>query len=185
MNLTGTPTLFTKRCTLRRMVPDDYRMMYENWAKYEEVCRFFPFHPIADIEIYREKVNKWCSSYASPSYLHWVIVWNQSGEVIGTINLGNVDEASEMADTAYMLSPRYWGLGIMTEALQAVLSYAFGEAGFNRVQAEVFDGNAASARVLAKCSMQLEGVARQRYRKDGQWIDVAQYAVLKRDYCSL
>lgn len=182
MHLTGTPILKTERCVLRRIVPDDYRMMYENWARFEEVCRFFPFHPIPDIEIYREKVNKWCSNYASPSYLHWVIEWKESGEVIGTINLGNVEETSEMADTAYMLSPRYWNMGIMTEVLQAVLAYAFEVAGFNRIQAEVFDGNAASACVLTKCGMQLEGIARQKYHKDGQRIDAAQYAIVKQDY---
>lgn len=47
---------------------------------------------------------------------------------------------------------------------------------------EVFDGNIASARVLTKCGMQLEGVARQKYRKDGKWIDAAQYAILKKDH---
>lgn len=51
MNKIGTKIIDTERCTLRRIVPDDYQMMYENWAKLEKVCRYFPFNPVTDIEI--------------------------------------------------------------------------------------------------------------------------------------
>jgi len=66
--------------------------------------------------------------------------------------------------------------------LRAVLNYAFGKVGLNRVQADVFDGNIASERVLKKCGMQLEGIARQKYYKNGRFIDAAQYAVLRSDF---
>lgn len=55
MNKIGTKIIDTERCILRRIVPDDYQMMYENWAKYEEVCRYFPFNPVTDMEIYKER----------------------------------------------------------------------------------------------------------------------------------
>ena len=125
MNKIGTKIIDTERCILRRIVPDDYQMMYENWAKYEEVCRYFPFNPVTDIEIYKEKVHKWADNYESDTYFHWVIEWKENHELIGTINLGNVEESCFMSDTCYMLSPQYWGQGIMTEVLQAVLKYAF------------------------------------------------------------
>ena len=31
MNLIGTKNIETERCKLRRIIPDDYSMMYENW----------------------------------------------------------------------------------------------------------------------------------------------------------
>ncbi len=121
-------------------------MMYENWAKLEEVCRYFPFNPVMDIEIYKEKVHKWANNYESNTYFHWVIEWKENHELIGTIK------------------------------------YAFEEIELNRVQAEVFDGNIASAHVLVKCGMQFEGIARQKYYKNGRFIDTAQCAVLKCDF---
>ena len=39
----------------------------------------------------------------------------------------------------------------------------------------------ASERVLTKCGMQLEGIARQKHYKNGRFIDAAQYAVLRND----
>ena len=182
MNLIGTRQLETDRCLLRRIRPDDCETMYENWARYEEVCRYFPFYPVHDIEEYREKVNRWASSYRSGDYFHWVIEWKENGQLIGTINLGNVEEACFMSDTCFMLSPKFWGKGIMTEVLHAVLRYAFCDIGLNRVQAEVFQGNDASARVLEKCGMKYEGMARQKYYKDEVFIDADQYAAIREDY---
>ena len=59
MNMIGTQNIETKRCLLRRIRLEDYKMMYENWAKYESVCRYFPFDPIEEIKVYREKVRNW------------------------------------------------------------------------------------------------------------------------------
>ncbi len=182
MNKIGTQEIYTERCILRRIVPEDYRRMYENWAKYEEVCRYFPFEPPTDINTYKEKVHTWVGNYESDIYFHWVIEWKENRELIGTINLGNVQEACFMSETAYMLSPKYWGQGIMSEVLRAVLHYAFHEVGLNRVQAEVLEGNIASERVLTKCGMQLEGIARQKYYKGDKFIDAAQYAIIKIDF---
>ena len=40
MNYIGTQNFETKRCFLRRIKLSDYTMMYENWAKYDEVSRY-------------------------------------------------------------------------------------------------------------------------------------------------
>lgn len=35
MNKIGTRNIDTMRCRLRRILSDDYKAIYENWAKYE------------------------------------------------------------------------------------------------------------------------------------------------------
>lgn len=50
MKLIGTKNIETERCHLRRIVPSDYIMMFEKWAKFEEVSRYYPFAPADDIE---------------------------------------------------------------------------------------------------------------------------------------
>lgn len=139
------------------------------------------FSGVDDVEVYKEKVKRWSSNYESGSYFHWVIEWKETGELVGIINLGNVEESCMMSDTCYMLSPRFWNQGIMTEVLMAVLDYAFEEIGLNRVQAEVFAGNNASSAVLKKCGMSFEGIARQKYYKNGEFIDTALWAIIASD----
>lgn len=87
-----------------------------------------------------------------------------------------------MSDTCYMLSPSYWNKGFMKEVLSAVLNYAFDTIGLNRVQAEVFDGNAAFEHVLKKAGFQFEGTMRQKYYKNGKFIDTALYAIIRDDF---
>ena len=110
MNLIGTKNIETERCKLRRIIPDDYSMMYENWAKFDEVCKYYPFNPVDDVEVYKEKVKRWSSNYESGSYFHWVIEWKETGELVGTINLGNVEESCMMSDICYRLGSGIKGL---------------------------------------------------------------------------
>ncbi len=60
-------------------------------------------------------------------------------------------EGDEM-EVGYALRPEYWDHGYMTEALGAVIAELF-RAGFERVIAGYFEGNAASRRVMEKNGM--------------------------------
>jgi ribosomal-protein-alanine N-acetyltransferase len=74
------------------------------------------------------------------------------GKVIGTVNL-EIDRASRSAMLGYAIGRRYWDCGLATEAAGAVLSWAFGGLGLDRVWASTDAGNVRSQRVLAKLGM--------------------------------
>ena len=185
MQQLGTRILETDRLVLRKIAIDDYKMMFNNWACLEECSEFFPWSSVKDVGIYKERVASWVANYDNKLYYNWIIELKNSKEVIGIINLHNIDEVNQIAETSYILCPRYWGNGIMTEALKRVLQYAFGEIEVNRVQADVFKGNYTSEKVLMKCGMQKEGVARERYYKGGAYIDSIQYAILRDEWLAI
>lgn len=177
MNHLGTVWLETERLILRRINENDYMDMFYNWASREECNEFLPWPPATDSEAYKTRVLVWIENYENPLYFQWVIESKATREVIGIINLHNVDEACQSAETSYILSPGYWGNGIMTEALKCVLEFAFEDLKLNHVQADVFDGNTASEKVLKKCGMQLEGIEKEKYCKDGKYFDSVQYGI--------
>lgn len=182
MEYLGTKTLETKRIILRKITENDYKAMYSNWASLEECNKYFPWSVAKDIEVYRERVSSWISNYGNGLYFNWLMELKETGEVIGIINLHNVEEAEASAETSYILALKYWNKGLMTEGLSRVLQYAFEELGLNLVRADVFRGNVASEKVLLKCGMQKEGIARAQYYKDGAYIDSIQYGVLRKDW---
>lgn len=55
----------------------------------------------------------------------------------------------------YLIDPDHWGRGLATEAVGAVLPSALSETGIDVIEAEVFDANPASARVLKKLGFDL------------------------------
>ena len=106
----------------------------------------------------------------------------ENEEVIGFINLHNIDENNLSAETTYILSPRFWNKGIMTEAVEAVLEFGFEGIGLNRISADFFSGNDYSEKVMLKNNMSYEGAFREMYYKHGKFYDSIQYAILKKDW---
>ena len=104
-----------------------------------------------------------------------------NGMVVGSVGLFNVDSRNRRAEIGYDLSPDSWGQGWMTIAAGAVLDWAFGEGGFNRIEATVMAGNQRSERVLEKLGFQREGTMRQYKFVRGEFKDYSLWARLARD----
>lgn len=181
MNCLVTQTLETKRLILRKIKAEDYKQMYENWACREECSRFFPWSAATDIEVYKNRVLTWVDSYKDDFYFNWLIELKEPKEAIGIINLHDVDTEHRSAETSYILAPEHWGKGLMTEALKCVLRYAFEALELNRVGADVFEGNVASEKVLEKCGFQREGIAKEKYEKDGMYFDATLYGAFRKE----
>jgi ribosomal-protein-alanine N-acetyltransferase len=63
------------------------------------------------------------------------------------------------------------GRGLMHEALEAGLAWAFGELGLHRVMANYLPRNERSARLLERLGFEREGYARDYLRIAGHWED--------------
>jgi RimJ/RimL family protein N-acetyltransferase len=67
-------------------------------------------------------------------------------------------------ELGYWLGVNYWGKGFATEALHAVIDYAFTDMAHEALQAGARVTNPASRRVLEKCAFQWTGVRLSRIR---------------------
>ena len=88
-------------------------------------------------------------------------------------------EEIEEASVGYCLGRKYWGQGIMPEALGEVIAFLFDEVQLNRVQAGHDVNNPKSGRVMEKAGMKYEGTFRQHGLNNRGIVDVACYGVLK------
>lgn len=79
------------------------------------------------------------------------IARNDTNEFIGSCGLAPLDEG--IAECYYSLLPRYRGLGYATEAVQALLDYAFVGLGLREVRACVNNENSGSVRLLLRVGM--------------------------------
>ena len=101
-------------------------------------------------------------------------------EAIGGIGLElRRDVHRRSANVGYWLGEPYWGRGIATRALQAFTEFAFAEFDLVRIDANVYEWNPASARVLEKAGYEYEGRLRKSITKDGQTIDEWLYATVR------
>ncbi len=177
----GTQTIKTERLILRRFAIDDAQMMYDNWAKDKRVTKYMTWEPHASVEFTAEKLSEWVSSYQNENYYHWGIEFNS--KLIGSIGVMEVSDRNSNGCIGYCIGYDYWGNGIMTEALSAVLKYMFEEVNMHRLAAYHDVENIGSGKVMEKAGMIFEGVDRESMiRIDGSYADMRCYGILKREW---
>lgn len=182
MEHTGSRPLQTKRLLLRPFCEEDAQAMFRNWASDGEVTKYLTWTPHENEEQTRAILKMWQAEAKNADCYHWAIVFG--GEAIGDISVVFADEHNECGVIGYCLSRKFWGRGLMTEALSEVTRYLFEEAGFFRLEAMYSARNPASGRVMEKCGYLYEGTFRKHFKllSTGERTDIVQRAILREDY---
>ena len=162
----GTCTLETERLILRKFRLDDAPAMYRNWASEDRVTEFltWPTHPSADVS--KAVIENWVNSYEKPDYYQWGIELKETGEVIGSIAVVSINESTRAADIGYCIGSRFWGRGIMPEAVRAVMDWCCGTLGYDYLTCSHFDWNHQSRRVIEKLGFRYFSTTRSETRYD-------------------
>jgi len=123
----------------------------------------------AEAEAYiRRRAAEWLSD----DRYTWAVCEPTTGEMLGEVELAALDLCHGTAEAACWALPGARGRGMTTNALSAVLRFAFGGVGLHRVTYAWADGNTASARVAEKCGFRVEGRQREAWVVDGRRVDV-------------
>lgn len=92
--------------------------------------------------------------------------------IVGRVALtGIMRGVFQNAYLGYWIDAGHQGKGLMTEAVAAVVAFAFDEAKLHRVQAAVMPRNPASVRILEKVGFRREGFAERYLCIAGTWED--------------
>jgi len=103
-------------------------------------------------------------------------------EIIGIIDFSDIDWEDKKAETGYWIGKRFWGRGLMTEAINLMAGFGFRELKLNKIYARVFEGNLASMKALEKNNFIREGILRNEIYKYGRWIDEYYYGLLRSEH---
>ena len=180
------PVLETERLTLRAPTLADVKTvaMLANDRRIAENTARIP-HPYktADADSFIAGANK-----AGGEAVFLITLRNRT--VIGACGLVTQDNVPELG---YWLGIDFWGNGYATEALHAVIDYAFTDLEHEALQAGARVTNPSSRRVLEKCGFQWTGVGLcrikaikssapiDRFRLDrGIWSALKGWAPMKR-----
>jgi len=100
------------------------------------------------------------------------------GKAVGGIGIHpQTDIHRKNAELGYWLSQKYWGKGIVTNAVKQMIDFAFKTYDINRLFARPFATNAPSQRVLEKAGFTLEARFEKTLIKNGELIDELIYAI--------
>ena len=154
--MAGTISLQTPRLLLRRHMPEDVGVLYENFGTDAAMIRYSGWNPYATQEQARETVQRFIDSYVDPRFYGWAI--ECEGRMIGTIGAYDFDPEKNQIEVGFSIERVSWCKGYAAEALRAVLEYLTIQEGIAHVTAWCASDNVASSRTLEKAGMRFSGV---------------------------
>lgn len=167
----------TARLIVREITPEDAGALLRYHRENEEFER--PWSPktprdFLTLDYWVQHLEKYRAERKSESALRVVGILkaNPEGPVVLKANLTQIFRGPFQAAYLGYSSHHQWGRqGLMTEALDALVKYAFQEMNLHRVMANYVPENAGSARVLEKLGFEKEGLAKNYLQIAGEWRD--------------
>ena len=145
------------RIRLRRPALADADAVFA-WGSDPEVARFAEWPRSTSAEESLGRLRQRAADWESGAEYYWIITLAHDDRAIGAIASTVTQHA---ADFGYLLDTRYWGHGYATEAARAIVAWALSLPAVRRVWATCDTENVASARVLERAGLVLEGTLRR------------------------
>ena len=174
------PTLETKRLILEKLSLENADDMYE-YASDSNATKYLLWSPHLNLFETRGFIDYARRKNKAGEYFDWGLNLKDSGKFIGTVGFTTIDPDNERAELGYVLSPKFWHQGLMSEALMRVIQFAFDDCGFMRLELKIMPGNENSRRLATKLGFSYEGTLRQYMIIKGRPEDVCIYSLLKQD----
>jgi RimJ/RimL family protein N-acetyltransferase len=167
----GFEPIVTDRLRLRRSRPDDAEAISRyrsdpNVNRQQGWERTDPEAVRADIEEMSRRAPG-----ETGGWVQFSVEERDGGRLVGDVGLSPAEGESGVLKVGYTIDPAFQGRGYATEAVRALLDYAFTTLGADVIRAYASAGNAASIRVAEHVGMRLI----ERFEgedEDGRWFGV-------------
>jgi [ribosomal protein S5]-alanine N-acetyltransferase len=147
----------TARLLLRKPRPADAALIFQAYARDVEVVRYLTFLPHRDVKETEEAVQRFLDGWNSARTFHWLIFRRDNDHLVGAISA----RREQGVVLGYCLARPFWRQGYMSEAVNALVQWAFSDPNVFRVWAVCDLENEASAALLEKLGFHQEGILRK------------------------
>lgn len=104
-------------------------------------------------------------------WVQFTVLDRHDGHIVGDVGLSLAEPEVDVIKVGYTIAPEFQGVGLATEAIAALVDYAFDALGAEAVRAHASASNAPSIRVAEKIGMHM--IEKRAYRDgDEVWYGV-------------
>lgn len=147
----------TERLLLREITLNDKEEMLQLHSN-SDVQKYTGEPLVESIEEMERAIQTRINNYEKYGYGRWATFLKNGMQFIGWAGLAFLPEFDEI-DLGYRFSPKYWGMGLATEASHAILTYGFDKLELERIIAIAMKENKASIKVMEKAGMEFDKFA--------------------------
>lgn len=164
---------------VRPLKASDLEGTYTSWFEDQEVTRFnshgkfFKNH---------EYFRNYYLNLNGEDKVVWAICHNKDGH-IGNISLQSISSINRNAELAIIIGDkRHWGKHLGIKAGEALLYHGFLKLNLEKIYCGTAADNAGMRKMAEKLGMQLEGTRKKHLFLNGNWTDLLEYGILRKEY---
>jgi ribosomal-protein-alanine N-acetyltransferase len=164
---------------LRMLSEEDINGNYARWLNDAEVTMYnshgrFPIS-VGKLQDFVQSV------YESNTTLVLAVCDKTSGAHIGNISLQSISWIDRSAEIAFLLGEKdFWGKSVMHDAGKLLIKHAFEVLNLHRIHCGTSSENIGMQKLAGKLGMNLEGVRKEAFFKNGNYYDILEYGLLSR-----
>lgn len=147
IRFTSFPILATERLILRQVSFDDEQAIFALRSD-AELNKYLDRQVSNTIEDARNFINK----VNETNSLYWAITLSNTNVLVGTVCLFGFSTKNNKCEIGYELLPNFQGQGIMKEAVEKVIDYAFNTVRVQKIEAFLHRDNQSSINLLERLS---------------------------------
>lgn len=172
----------TKRLMLRDFAEADWKVAHD-YASDTEVVRYMDWGPNREEETKNFVHRAIAHQHETPRLGYdLAIVLKSKNMIVGGCGIHVSNPDNREGWIGYVFNRNYWGKGYATETAEALLKFGFERLNLHRIFATCDPANIASARVLEKIGMKLEGRLQEHKWAKSKWRSSLLYAILDHEW---
>ncbi len=173
--------LETERLFLREMTPEVYRQLFSSSSE-RDIKNYLGLASVAEFIEAKKRFDEGMTTYFT-SFKNFHLLDKKDGRVIGRCDFHTWVPTHKRAEIGYtMTSEAHKNQGLMTEALQSVLTFGFEKMDLYRVEALAASYNTASLQLLKRYNFTKEGLLRNHYMVNGVLEDSLMFSLLRPEF---
>lgn len=168
------PTLQSERLLLRQINSSDIDNIFKGLST--PIVTDYYGLSYETLEETQEQMDRYAYLEKSGTGNWWAVCFAANEAFIGAIGFTKFSPENRSGELAYWLLPEYWGVGLMSEALEMVCQHGFNKFGLRVIQARIESENERSKKLLLQSGFQYENTLKDCEFKDGVYISYDLFA---------
>lgn len=174
------PVVETARLRLRPYRAEDAHDIFAVYSD-PEITRYWSFPAWTSLAQAHAYLGQRLSM-EPPSVVAWAVAERASDRLVGATTFFALNGPQCRAEVGYSLARPHHGRGFAAEMLRGAIAHGFDAFGLERIEADVDPRNERSWQLLEKLGFRREGLARNRWRVNGEVCDSYLYGLLRSEF---
>jgi ribosomal-protein-alanine N-acetyltransferase len=171
------PALTTRRLKMRQIDAADLPNIFKGLSN-PDIVKYYGVR-YDSLEATQDQMLWFAELEQKGTGVWWAVCDRKNGKFLGAGGFNNLEAAHQKAEIGFWLLPEYWGKGFMKESLPVICQFGFEQLNLHRIEGFVEAENTNCKRAMAKLDFVHEGTMKDCEVKDGRFISLDIYAMVK------